>query len=274
MVVEYLGGDGAVCDELLWHRGLFVDGERFNVDQPPAKVRAGAQIVAYVFNEPPERVRVTGEVIHSDENGVVVVDKPSGLPVQGTRASWRLSLEAELRWLLGCPTLTPVHRLDRGTSGILLFARDGKTAAFLSRQFAMRRVEKAYLAWVAPLPESESWAAQGYICQTPHPRHSFYTLRRTAEGGGRYSETRFEVAKRAACVAMVRAYPVTGRTHQIRVHLAESGTPILGDTLYGGASAPRLMLHAHRLTLTLPGAKAPTTLELDPPRGFGAVSES
>jgi 23S rRNA pseudouridine1911/1915/1917 synthase len=260
--------DDTAWERLLWHGGLYVGGRRIDAAAPPLAVEAGSAVAAYVFLEEPRLVCVEPSAILYDAGGMVVVDKPAHLPVQGTRASQRISLETELRRLLDCPTLTPVHRLDRETSGLNVFARDGRTAAPLCAQFFARTVEKRYVAAVAPEPAESAWRVQGWLAQVPHPRHARYALFEAERPDARPSDTSFSVVARRDGTALVEARPLTGRTHQIRVHLAAGGTPIIGDHLYGATdNAPRVMLHAAGLRLRDP-AGAACDFESPLPEGF------
>ena len=190
-----------------------------------------------------------------DGDGVVAVDKPPWLPMQRTRASARFSLEAALRAQLGDESLVAAHRLDRQTSGVAVFAR-GATGAWASRAFALRRAWKRYLAVVAPPLDRDELSVEGWIARAPDPARFRFALHAQEVEGGRHSATRFRVIARDDERALVEARPETGRTHQIRVHLAAAGAPLVGDDLYGppytpaaAASAERVLLHAARLEL-------------------------
>ena len=260
-------------DRILKHRGLYVDRERLDSAAPPDRIPAGAEIRAYWFVVEPVRVLIGLEHVLFREAGVIGVNKPPGIPVQGSRASVILSLETQLKELLGLEWLTPAHRLDRDTSGLLLFATNSDAARALNRQFERRQVDKTYLAWTRPPPDEERFEVQGYLYQEPHPRHARYALSPIARPESRLSQTRFERLWADLDRALVRARPVTGRTHQIRIHLASKRAPIVGDRLYGPAEsdprAPRLLLHAESLRLKLPGALERVFLTAPLPADFG-----
>ena len=148
----------------------------------------------------------------------IAVNKPAGLPTQPTRDRAQRSLEELLRVRFGAIYL--VHRLDTGTSGVVLFARTAPAAARLSRLFAEGGMRKVYVALVEP-PLVEPIAIE-----TPIEGKEAITIVHAVAG------SRVEVEIR------------TGRTHQIRIHLASIGHPVIGDRRYGGRPAPRLMLHA------------------------------
>lgn len=245
-------GDDEKLVRTLWHGGLLLNGRPVVVDAPPGEVAAGSWVAAWSFEREPEPVVLGRERLLLDEGGLVAVDKPAWLPVQGTRASQRLGVEAQLRALLGEPRLIAVHRLDRQTSGVVLFARTRAVAREIGAAFAARRVEKTYLAWVAPPPLRETFAVTGLLARAPHPSRFKFAIAAT----GKPSETGFRVRAREGERALVEARPLTGRSHQIRVHLAAEGCPVVGDELYGPpyapplpASAERVLLHAASLRL-------------------------
>ncbi|MFI5316480.1 MAG: RluA family pseudouridine synthase, partial [Myxococcota bacterium] len=212
--------------------------------------------------------------------GVVAANKPAWLPVQGTRASQRVSLDAERRARLGSPELRAAHRLDRQTSGIVLFARNGERAGFLGRALQEHRIERSYLAVVSPAPKEEEWSVSGPLGPAKTPPRFRFELRARAERDTRPSETRFRVVRRAGERALVECRPKTGRTHQLRVHLASGGTPIAGDDLYGppyreGAptSASRVQLHAASLRARLSARGPEVELRAPTPSDFDASLE-
>lgn len=265
LVQERGGWDDATQARLVAHAGLHVDRVRVEPERPPARVEAGARVVAYALSAEPELPGLGPERMLLDEAGVVAVDKPPFLTVQGTRATRRSSLERLLRERLGCPALTPIHRLDRETSGVLLFARDPAAARRAGKQFSARTVTKEYVAVVSPPPSATAWQVTGRLARVAHPAHSLFELRQGGPEAGEWSGTRFEVQRAAGARALVRALPLTGRTHQLRVHLASGGTPIVGDALYGAGwaegGAERMLLHALALELALEEGGPPRRIE-------------
>ncbi len=257
----------AAFERVLWHGGLHLDGRPLDLEAgrpPPARVEAGCRVVAWGFLREPEEVPFGPERILLDAHGVVAVDKPAWLPVQRTRASRRHGLEARLRELTGCPSLVAVHRLDRETSGVALFARGPEAARRLGRALAGRRVEKRYRVVTRGAPRAERFAMSGDLVRVPHASRFRFALSRAPLRGGRFSHTDFRLLVRAGGRAWLEAVPRTGRTHQIRVHLAAHGTPVAGDPLYGPPGAPRdaerLQLHAASLGLPLVEGAAPTRI--------------
>jgi tRNA pseudouridine32 synthase/23S rRNA pseudouridine746 synthase len=191
------------------------------------------------------------ELIHADP-WLLALAKPSGLlsqPGLGPELADSLLGRALRRW----PGVRLVHRLDRDTSGLILLARDADTHRALSRLFAERRVRKAYLARVRGVPR----AAGGRIAlplariATRPPRYAVVPQ----ESGGKAALTRWRTLQRdpAGRWSTLLLQPRSGRSHQLRVHLAALGHPILGDPLYGDpTAAPRLQLHALGLALRHP----------------------
>jgi 23S rRNA pseudouridine1911/1915/1917 synthase len=273
-VARRLAGTPASAERVFWHGGIHVNGRPLDADAAPPAVPAGAQVAVYGFEREPEPLRTPPRILH-DGDGIVAVEKPAWLPMQRTRASARLSLEALLRERLGDATLVAAHRLDRQTSGVALFAR-GRAGAWAAREFAARRVEKRYLAVVAPPPERDELAVEGWLGRVTDPARYRFALFEGETPGARWSRTGFQVLVRRSERALVEARPETGRTHQIRVHLAAVGAPVAGDDLYGPPFAPgapssaeRMLLHAASLALTTP-AGVRLGLESEPPADLTA----
>jgi RluA family pseudouridine synthase len=147
-----------------------------------------------------------------------------------------------------------VHRLDRDTSGVIIFAKNAFTHRLFSQQFERRETEKIYLAVVSGL-----MIGTGCI---DAPVYEFGSGRMGIDSRGKSSRTKYNVLKQFVDSSLLEVFPETGRRHQIRVHLYSVGHPILGDANYGNprpvGNIARLMLHAHRLTLTLPGGSRKT----------------
>ena len=241
------GLDPAAWQRLLWHGGLHLDGRPHGEGELPEWIAPGTRVDLYAFAREPEAIPFGAERILAEETDWLAADKPAWLPTQATRASRRLSLETALRELTGCAQLAAVHRLDRETSGVVLFARTREAAGRLGRALAAGRAHRRYLAVVSPAPERERFEVSGFLGRTLDPHRYRFALREAAQPGFRWSRTRFRRIAAAGARAVLSAEPATGRTHQIRVHLSASGTPIAGDVVYGGAPAARLLLHAVRL---------------------------
>jgi 23S rRNA pseudouridine1911/1915/1917 synthase len=212
-------------------------------------------------------------VLYRDE-WLVAVAKPAGLPTHATADRSRPSLVAHVERFLaesGGPGAVAVHqRLDRDTSGVVLFASSPAANAGLARAFDGHEVEKVYLALTAR-PNRLPPAA--FVVDAPLAAGG--PARRPVRAGGEGARpARTEVAVRETLpgALLVEARPLTGRRHQVRVHLSHAGLPILGDPFYGDASAaPRLMLHAARLVLRHPVTGEALSIECPLPPDFGGL---
>ena len=201
----------------------------------------------------PSRGGVSLDILYEDQ-WLIVVNKPAGiLSVPGRYRDRQDSVESRLRHLLPDGMLVnAVHRLDQDTSGILLLARDPQTYRQLSRQFQQRQVRKIYEAVVSGLVTTDQGVIELPLWGDPQNR----PYQQVDWQYGKPSLTRFLVMAREANYTRVEFMPLTGRTHQLRVHAADSrglGLPILGDRLYGcRAVAHRLHLHARELCFEHP----------------------
>ncbi|MEO8211996.1 MAG: RluA family pseudouridine synthase [Myxococcales bacterium] len=169
----------------------------------------------------------TFEVLHEDP-AVLLIDKPAGLPMHTSAKFWRNTLVAVLRERYPGQHTEICHRIDRETSGVMLIARNPEAGARLKQAFAQRRISKRYLALVKGAPPDAGVIDQP-IKLLDSPTH----LMMGPAADGLPAVTRFEVVRRFAAHALVAASPETGRQHQIRVHLAALGYPLVGDKLYG-----------------------------------------
>ncbi len=176
-----------------------------------------------------------------EDDAIIVVNKPPGMVVHPARGHWSGTLASALSYhfsqlsQLGGPTRPGiVHRLDRDTSGVMVVAKSDPVHASLAAQFENRTTEKEYLAITAGAPDRD----RDFIEQPigPHPHHREKMAIRAGHPLSREATTFYEVQERLAGFAVVKVLPKTGRTHQIRVHLAHLRCPVLCDKLYGGRS--------------------------------------
>ncbi|HYX04721.1 MAG TPA: RluA family pseudouridine synthase [Reyranella sp.] len=221
-------------------------------------------------------------VIHRDDL-VIVLNKPPGLAVQGGTGTGR-HIDGMLDALRFGSEERPrlVHRLDKDTSGLLLIARTAEAAKRLGGSFRDRQTEKLYWAVVVGAPPRGEGAIDLPLAKRPGVRGD-RELVQVDHDAGQKALTHFKVLDRAGKRAAVLAlWPRTGRTHQLRVHCAAIGCPILGDGKYGGeeallapvADAKRLHLHARRLTLPHPSGKGELSVEAEPPPHFRRTVEA
>lgn len=187
-----------------------------------------------------QEVVLPPEAIVYQDKDLLAVNKPSGVASQRTPYQLKGTLEywvAEEFARQGIKEpVRIVHRLDRGTSGLMLFPKHRQAAAWLSELFKQGDIHKRYLALVSGMPSEQEWSSDGPIGKLGSSRWGVMPEGRTAL-------TDFRLLAAADGLALVEAWPRTGRTHQIRVHLSIAGFPIVGDNTYGGLTATRLMLH-------------------------------
>jgi 23S rRNA pseudouridine1911/1915/1917 synthase len=234
-------------------------GQIIEIDEVPPALPPGAE---------PEPIPLA--ILYEDE-WLLVIDKPPGLVVHPGPGHWHGTLVNALlyHWHGARPGLDPlrpgiVHRLDKDTSGVLVIAKDAASLADIGAQFRKREVEKQYLAVVWGRLRSQSGTITEPIGRNPVHRKRM-AVRRT----GRAAVTSFQVVEQFPSATLVRLFPKTGRTHQIRVHLAAIGHPILGDAVYGGVRnrqlrVPRQALHAEKISFRHPrtGARVSFTAPL------------
>jgi 23S rRNA (cytosine1962-C5)-methyltransferase len=191
-------------------------------------------------------------VLFEDEH-LLVVNKPAGL---NTHAPAPYSGEGIYDWLRRreprWADLAIIHRLDKETSGVIVFSKTALASRSSTRQFAERQVRKKYLLATDKPVKSPSATVVSTLVRAGEK----YFSRPSVSPNDR-AETRFRVRETVRGCTLLEAEPITGRTHQIRVHAADQGFPILGDLLYGGSAANRLFLHSEELSLKHPATAAP-----------------
>jgi 23S rRNA pseudouridine1911/1915/1917 synthase len=275
-----------------------IDAGRVRLGSRPVKarsrrLRAGEEVrVMGGSDRPPASPpgpdpAVPFEVVWSDDD-VVVVDKPAGVVVHpgsgnldGTLVNGLLARfpDMSVNFAAGDEPMRPgvVHRLDKGTSGLLVFARNPGALASLQRQMAARSARREYLALVVGDLESDAGLIDAPLGRSPND-----PVRIQVQAGGRKARTAYEVVERFVSpvrCCLVRCRLETGRTHQIRVHFASIGHPVLGDDRYGTARAGtreplpagRQFLHAARLAFDHPVTGEPLTFESALPQDLASV---
>jgi 23S rRNA pseudouridine1911/1915/1917 synthase len=213
------------------------------------------------------------EVVYQDED-LVVINKPAGMvvhPAPGHRAGTLVHALLGLGgvWSMAGGETRPgiVHRLDKGTSGLIVAARNDAAHRALAAQLRDRALSRTYLAIARGRVRDDAGELEGPIGRHPRERK-----RMAVVAGGRFARTRYQVVERKRTHTLLRCDLDTGRTHQIRVHLAALGHPIAGDAEYGGRepNVQRPMLHAWRLRLRHPRTGVEMKFEAAPPADFKA----
>ena len=252
-----------------------IDTERFSFEKQPDDI---------AFEMSPERILF-------EDDDIIVVDKPAGIPTEATIVASRDHLHAALKRYLwrrdgtrNEPYVGLHHRLDRETSGVILFTKNREINAAVFALFEGHEARKEYEALAALPPNSNARAGDerfsvSFQFSVDNRLGRISAKSAQAKWGavgpeGSPAHTDFEILERYARAVRVLARPLTGRTHQIRVHLASAGLPLLGDPLYGGPSAvsgtaiPRVMLHARALSFPHPRTRTPLTVAAPLPEDF------
>ena len=208
------------------------------------------------------------EIIFENDD-LLVVNKPAGMVVHpaaghraGTLVHAALAHAPEMEGIGGEQRPGVVHRLDKNTSGLILLAKNDLTHRWLQDQFRLRKIQKTYLALVDGRPPTPSGRIEAPIGRDIKARKKMAVV---VPEKGRSAASEYHTMETFAEHTLLEVHPVTGRTHQIRLHLAFIGCPVAGDTIYGKrhSSIPleRHFLHAARITVRLRNAKQPTTFE-------------
>ena len=260
--------------EIIGRGGVWIHDQRQRKADAP--VKAG---VTYTLVHPPDfvypEVKVEPAHVLWEDRWLIALNKESGWYVQPT--AWDIfgNLEHALSDFLRLrdgrpPKLHLTHRLDRETSGVLIVAKEPEINAPMQKLWGSGGVEKRYLALVSGAPP-ETWISDEPLGPGPQARH------RVDRAHGRHARTEFRTLQRSGEFAEIEAVPRTGRTHQIRIHAAHGGYPLLGDQRYGGAAEAagepvrRVMLHAAQLTFRHPRTGEAVTLAAEPPADYAAL---
>ncbi|MDQ7850087.1 MAG: RluA family pseudouridine synthase [Armatimonadota bacterium] len=253
-----------------------VQGE---VRKPAARVRRGQEVTVEIPAPSPSALRpepMPLDVRYEDAD-LLVVNKPPGLVVHpgpghpgGTLVNAILARVPGLAGIGGVLRPGVVHRLDKDTSGLLVVAKNEATLRALQAAIKARAVTRCYLALVHGHPVPQEGTIEAPIARHPHHRQ-----RMAVVPEGRAAVTRYRVVEQFPAAALVEATLLTGRTHQLRVHFAHIGHPVVGDRIYGRRretwGMDRQALHAYRLTFTHPRSGAPVDVEAPLPEDMTAA---
>lgn len=272
-----LGLSSTLVRRLKMAQGIRLNGEVVKTNQA---IAPGDELVLSLPPAPAEGVvpePVPLSIVYEDDD-LIVLDKPAGVVVHPTKGCYHGTLANGLAHLYrtrGTPAgIHPVHRIDRDTTGLVLFAKHPLAHMRLDAQLQAHKLERRYLALVWGRIEAESGRIDEAIGLAPdHP------VAREVAAGGQPAATRFSVVARYSAPApwgctLLALTLETGRTHQIRVHMAHYGHPLLGDTLYAGDRPPALgrqALHAATLAFRHPRTDAPMRFESPLPADMAAL---
>ncbi|HEX8009930.1 MAG TPA: RluA family pseudouridine synthase [Casimicrobiaceae bacterium] len=256
-------GRVTVAGEIAVAKRRLFGGERVEVEplpDPRAKALAAQPLPLAILYE---------------DDALIVVDKPAGLVVHPGSGHWDGTLANALLHhspqLAGVARAGIVHRLDKDTSGLLVVAKTPTAQTDLVRQLQAHTVRREYLAL------AQGVIARGGSIDAPIARHPIKRTSMAVVASGKRAVTHFEVRERFAACTLLACRLETGRTHQIRVHLASLGHPLVGDPAYGrrrGVAFPRQALHAWRLGLVHPATRQPVHWESPLPAAFAALLDS
>jgi len=239
------------------------------VEKPSYKLKAGDKIVVNYDEKQHSKIPEIDLPVLYEDNDVLVVNKPVGVL---THSKGAFNPEGTVATFIG-PKLKDmdgerggiVHRLDRATSGVIITAKNSDALSWLQKQFSQRKTKKTYIAIVSGQVEPKEALIDMPIQRNPKKPQTFRT-----NANGKPATTNYKVLAQNDGHSLLELKPLTGRTHQLRVHLEKIGHPIVGDSLYGGEIAKRMMLHATTLEITLP-SKERKIFEAPLPKAFSDI---
>lgn len=280
---EYLKNVMAVSarqrQKLFFSRGVYVNGVSAHTKR---LLKAGDMVAIRQFKDNnygvvPEEGNI--DIIYED-NEIIVLNKPAGILVHPAGRTESGTLANYLAWYFKqkkqVVTIRPVHRLDRDTTGCILFAKSGRVQAVLEKMLSAGKIHRGYEAVIVGDGRQLLQEFPEGVIDAPIAKDAFRQNRRVVSAGGQRAVTHFQVEKAGARLSLLSLWLETGRTHQIRVHLAHSGYPVAGDRLYGKAEPhlARQALHAASLELVHPTTGARMKLSAPRPADFAQLVES
>ena len=245
-------------------RGIILNGERVTV----RKIVKKGDILELDYTDDQsmaekseiEPIELPLDILYEDDD-IIVLNKPPFMPTHPSHNHHYDTLANGLRYYFDSKDhpfiFRAVNRLDNATSGIVLVAKNKLAAKVLSADIFDKKIDKCYLAFLCGTPE----VAEGEIC-APIKREKESIIKRIVADNGAHSLTKYKVLASSDMMSLVEASPITGRTHQLRVHFAHIGHPICGDTLYGFPShfIDRQALHAYKISFAHPISREPMTI--------------
>ena len=251
--------------------GVHINGRR--IRSCSASLSIADLIEVYLDHQPLEPFRLSAEHIVFQDKYLIVLNKPAQIDTQPTHARYKGTLYEAVRWHLQTPfnkhqkdDIGMVQRLDRGTTGLITFSLHPRAHKAMTQTFVQHSIDKKYLALVLGGPADDTGEIRSLLARSRHDNRV-----RSVAKGGKEAITHYKVLERLGGYSLIEVTILTGRSHQIRVHMSENGFPLVGDTFYGGpVSIPgmtfdRPLLHAFQLSFDHPVSKQKLSFEASVP---------
>jgi len=238
--------------------GVHINGRR--VRSCSTSIRSGDSVEVYIDHLPLDPYRLTESDILYQDQYIIVINKPAMVDTQPTHARFKGTLFEALQWHLKDPfrprqkaDIGMVQRLDRGTSGVIVFSIHPRAHKEMTRVFLQHEIKKDYLAVVQGAPEEARGEIRSFLARSRKENRV-----KSVEKGGKEAITRFQTVEKFPDYSLLNIEILTGRSHQIRAHMSEQNCPLVGDERYGGSSmvagikVVRHLLHAEKLAFHHP----------------------
>ena len=259
---------GTLIGRLKREGGVTLDGEPCRMKD---RVHEGQIIHALIDNDIIYGKKPSFPILYEDD-GIIIINKPSGMLTHATRVTYEeKTVASELREYIGEGRFHPVNRLDRGTSGVMVIAKNGYYHDLYKKQLHTENFIRTYRAIVCGKPE----AGEGII-DAPIGRDDVSPIKRIISRDGKPAQTYYKVISSNDLYSLIEAIPQTGRTHQIRLHMAHIGCPVVGDFLYGTETDEigRCALHSYSVSLHLPTDGRRVFVKEEMPRDMDEIFNS